>query len=359
MKAQPLLMTFTALVGLLAHACNLPPPPRVPHRNAVDALGAGDEGTFTLPGVPDRPYFVRIPTDWDGEEALPVVLALHPSGGDTNTFRNRSCPNGDTFHEDCLVPTFDREGAVVVLPNGTGDLVLSDYRSWNAGGGGDTMRCVSARGCDESVDDVAFLDDILAEVHRAVPVNDERIFATGYGNGGAMVHRLACERATIYAAVAAVAGANQVATVQGCFPARPIPVLQIHGDQDPCWGMDGSFTSDCGRDAIGELVPVTTSMEGWRQANACGTAVTTTDVDAIDDDDSTSASLHHHEGCSADVELLLVEGGGHTWPGGNQYAGVEHIGVTSKTINGSAHIASFFRHHSLTAPLGVDNEAQP
>ena len=46
------------------------------------------------------------------------------------------------------------------------------------------------------------------------------------------------------------------------------------------------------------------------------------------------------------VELITVEGGGHTWPGGIQYAPARVIGRTSRALDASAHIWEFFAGHA-------------
>jgi len=347
-----------AFAGLALVGCG--PPGQVPGRDTVEALGAGDEGLFEVPGAIDRPFFLRLPAGADvasQDAPLPVVIGLHAGGGRAETFRSLTCPDGNTGHEDCLTAVFDRDDAVVVFPSGTGALFLGDLRTWNAGGDADSdLRCTTGRACEEDVDDVAYIDDVLDEVRRAVFVDPARIFVTGYSNGAAMAHRLACERSTVFAAVAAVAGGNQLAATEGCFPARPVPVLQIHGDADPCWGLDGSSAEGCTRDEDRRpLVAITDSTEGWRLRNGCSQDVVEDIIEdsATDDssntDDGTRTVRQRFQGCvdGGDTELLLVEGGGHTWPGGHQYAGVDSIGPTARDFLATDVIRDFFGVHPL------------
>jgi polyhydroxybutyrate depolymerase len=49
----------------------------------------------------------------------------------------------------------------------------------------------------------------------------------------------------------------------------------------------------------------------------------------------------------ADVEFWRVEGGGHVWPGGFQYAPPRFVGPTSFTFDASGLIWRFFASHSL------------
>jgi polyhydroxybutyrate depolymerase len=48
---------------------------------------------------------------------------------------------------------------------------------------------------------------------------------------------------------------------------------------------------------------------------------------------------------SAEVKLYVIEGGGHTWPGGWQYLPEKIIGKTSQVIDASEEIITFFKRH--------------
>lgn len=337
------------LLGWLVTGACTSDPVRAPGREDDDALRGPVEGTFAMPDAAERPYWLHLPPAADGVTPLPVVVGLHDANTRPDVFRSLTCPDGRTDDEGCFTALADREGFILVVPSGTSAVLFDDARAWNAGGG-TTVHCTSGRACAEGIDDVAYLDAVLAEVERAAPIDRARVFVTGMGNGGAMAHRVACERSTVYAAVAAVAGGNQVAVDQGCPVARPVPVLQIHGDADTCWAFDG--TSDCTKDSPLPLVDVDVSMEGWRQRNGCSVEVGST---ALPDnaDDGTTTTREAFVGCidDASVELLRVSGGGHTWPGGHAYAGEDRIGRTARDFLAAAEIWSFFERHPLPAAL--------
>lgn len=188
------------------------------------------------------------------------------------------------------------------------------------------------------------MDALLDELHRALKLDDARIYATGISNGGAMSHRLACERSEVFAAIAPVAGANQALGWPGCEPSHPVPVLHIHGLEDPCWGYHGDSTERlCAESGEGVYMDVETSMEGWRERNGCTDTTKSPVPDATDD--GTLLVRVSGVGCAADTELLQVEGGGHTWPGGWQYLSEDRIGRVSTDIVGSDEIWSFFAAH--------------
>jgi polyhydroxybutyrate depolymerase len=113
-------------------------------------------------------------------------------------------------------------GFVVAYPDGLG-------RAWNAGGS-----CCGEPG-RTGVDDVAFLTAVVAEVGTIVPIDADRVFATGMSNGALMSYRLACDT-PLFAAIAPVAG-----TMLGdCPEPAPISVLHIHGLADQNVRYDGA-----------------------------------------------------------------------------------------------------------------------
>ncbi len=287
---------------------------------------------------------MQVPDNASGP--LPVIVALHASWSRWEHFRGRTCPDGDVNSADCFVTRAAEQGFVVVIPSGTGELILDELRGWNAGGHpaiGVGMRCVSGRACRESIDDVSYLDAVLNEVKATVNVDTTRVHITGMGSGAAMAHRAVCERATVYASVVAVAGLNQHGAQDGCFPARPVPMLQVHGDSDRCWGIDG--TSSCNGDDAGPLVTLDDSMEGWRQRNGCTTNTTTDVIGGVD--------VTNFTGCEDDVTTatVTVGGHGHGWPGGHQWAGADSIGPIRADVSATDMALDFFNRHTLPESL--------
>lgn len=324
------------LAALLA-ACGTPP-----EDCGAAASGAGGaDRVCAVPGWEGRDFLLHVPEGYDPAVPVPVVVVFHGGGGDKEGALRLTCPEGEEGDDGCLVALADREGFAVVAPEGTGSLF--GMHTWNAGGGVDGWRCVSGKACEDGVDDLAYVDALLDEVEAAVAVDADRVYATGISNGGAMSHRVACERADRFAAVAPVAGANQLAAATGCEPSRPVPVLQIHGTEDPCWAWDGGDAA-CLQKDDDVYVSVDESMAGWATRNGCGGAAGT---EALPDaeDDGTTAIRHTWPGCAADVELLEVVGGGHTWPRGWSYLSERRIGPTSQDFSVNEEIWAFFAAH--------------
>jgi polyhydroxybutyrate depolymerase len=331
-------------VGLTG--CGQPAAP-IPDLGAAGGPAPGEAATHAVPGYPDRDYLVRLPRA--GAGPWPVVFAFHGGGGDKDGLLRTTCPGGDEDAHGCLASLADREGFALVVPDGVDGPGL-ERRSWNAGGGDGGFRCVGGEACRAASDDVAYFDALLAEVARGVDLDRARLHAVGLSNGGAMSHRLACERADVLAAIASIAGGNQAAVAPGCAPSRPVPVLHVHGTADPCWGFDGAVREPVCEDARGgRFVSVRESVEGWLARNGCESRTLEAMAAEPQPDreaDGTASALLSGVGCVASTALLRIEGGGHTWPGGWTFAPEARVGRVARDLDASALLWSFLSRHA-------------
>lgn len=265
----------------------------------------------------ERSYLVYVPQGYSGGEPAAVVLAYHGGGADAALQVRRSRIN----------PLADEHGFLVVYPEGTRGLV-GEWQTWNAGD-------CCGRAQRLNVDDVAFTRAIIADLDRKYCIDRERIFATGISNGGMMAYRLACELSDEIAAVAPVAA---TLAVEPCNPGRPVPVLHFHGTADdilPFTGGESANPLAGGTD----FRSVEDVISFWAAQNGCrGTPEI-----VYDHGDAVCRSFSPCDQ-GADVVLCTIEGGGHTWPGGEP---VELFGKTSQDISASQMMWDFFQDHPL------------
>ncbi|MBU1240200.1 hypothetical protein KJ865_10875 [Myxococcota bacterium] len=226
---------------------------------------------------------------------------------------------------------------------------MRNIRTWNAGGGSDNWNCTSGGACRSGVNDMKYLDDLLGQVRRIIPVDEARIHATGISNGGALSHRWACERSETLASIAPVGGANQFEAAGGTC-GGPVAVLQIHGTADPCWTYETSNKTCIDSEKDGFRIGVAETMESWRQRNGCSPDPVTTPFEDMVPDDGSTATLQSWTNCLTDVQLLRIDGGGHTWPNGYAYLDTDRIGLVNRDFDGNSFIVDFFRTH----PKSVD-----
>ncbi len=261
-----------------------------------------------------RTFRVHLPPSYDADAPLPLVLMLHGGGG-----------SGLQLEEDSsgMSTIADREGFIAVYPDGTGF-----FKTWNAGG-----CCGSA--VSNTVDDVGFLQALLDQLEGTLCVDRRRVFAAGMSNGGMMTHRLACELPERFAAFAPVAG---VEMAPSCTPSEPRPLMHIHGSADghvPVAGGLGCGPANVAFPALSE------TMETRRLLNGCEP---TTSVLFSAGDGTCSG----YQGCEADVVLCSIEGGGHSWPGGEPAADLVDCpadGPQSTTFFASEEAWRFFEEH--------------
>lgn len=294
-----------------------------------------------MPGYTDRAFDLDLPADWDGASPLPLVVVFHGGGGRRESAETVSCPDGDRANPLCLGQLARKAGFAVVRPDGVGTRPARNVRTWNAGGGRDGWTCVSGGACRSGADDVGYVDALLTELRATVPIDPKRVYATGLSNGGAMSHRVACERPDVFAAVAPVAGTNQLSTSAPC--AAAVPVLQVHGTSDPCWSYTTSDAS-CLQADDGKKLGVAESMEGWRLRNGCAATTVEMQLPDLAPTDGTRATRVVWSGCKAAVELLRIDGGGHTWPNGHPYFSEDRVGRVSRDVGSDAIVAFFLAH---------------
>ena len=318
-----------------------------------DRLSPGDF-VRRVPGWPNRAYLLHIPTTYDCHVPAPVVLALHGGGSNKQVMRALTCPNGDPNNPSCLDNLADREGFIVVYPDGTGFSTRRTFNATSRAAGAQSealsaYACVSGLACETGVDDISYFNDLLDDLGRVVNVDERRVFATGISNGAAMAHRLGCELSDRIAAIAPVAGGNQFSVFHDCAPGRGVPVVMFHGTADQAWGF-GTMTSDQDLNGQGIVISVPRTVAGWVARNGCSPTMITERLPDRDTTDRSTVTLVRFTGCldGADVELYRFDGGGHMWPDGYRWGTLfGRYGPTNRDLNGNEVMWDFFRAHAL------------
>jgi polyhydroxybutyrate depolymerase len=301
------------------------------------SLGAGDHDRSLAIGGATRTYIARVPPRVSEGRPLPVVVAFHGGGGNASGFKAYA-------GLDALA---DREGFVVVYPDGTGRLGRR-LLTWNAGG------CCGYAAA-QNVDDVGFALAVLRDVARHVSVDPTRIYATGHSNGAMMAYRLAIEAADRIAAIAPVAGAMQATSFP---PARPVPVLHIHSVDDPralyTGGLGPPFPGTQSRVIHRAVEP---ELLRWIGHDRCPAEPRTVEqrITPARGGAEHRATLLVWGPCAggAEVQLWKLAGAGHGWPGGRVRLPESIIGPETNTIDAAFEIWRFvsrFRRSDAPAP---------
>lgn len=269
-----------------------------------------------------RTALVYVPSGYDGKNPVPLVLSFHGRHG---TGRDQAELSG--LHE-----VGERKGFLTVYPDGIG-------KSWNAlHGTGEAQKL--------GVDDVGFVDALIAQLSERFKIDPDRIYASGMSNGGFFAHRLGCERSNRFAAIASVAGEMAPDLAKVCRPDNPVPVLIFHGTKDRIVPYEGGKT-----DGGGSLLSAENTADIWSKFNQSGEM-----KESLRKGDVTCKSS---EGGKARVTLCTVRGAGHTWPGGHQYAARLLVGTTNRDVNASEMIWEFFEANPRRAAKSSDRSPAP
>ena len=279
---------------------------------AAEQFGPGDHTLSLAVGGLQRSAIVHIPPQYDRTVPMPVILAFHGGGANADTMVRFSGLNEKA----------DEAGFIAVYPNGTGR--LQRMLTFN---GGNCCGQAAANG----VDDVEFTRRLLDDVANACTIDS---------NGGIMAYRLASELSDRIAAIAPVGGPMGTKT---CNPTRPVSVIHFHGTDDafaPFQGGRGKGLSGT------DFYSVPDSIAAWVEADGCApTPVTIRLPDTADDGTTVTRTTYGQGKDGAEVVLIVIEGGGHTWPG--REPRLAALGKSTRDISANDLMWEFFQRHPL------------
>jgi polyhydroxybutyrate depolymerase len=269
-----------------------------------------------------RQYVLVPPTGGSGP--APLVVALHGSTQTPESFRAFSDPSFDWLAE--------HHQAFVAYPQGF-------EGQWN-----DARVQLDFPARRLGYDDVGFITALIDEVVAEGAVDSTRVFAAGFSNGGSMVTRLSHEVPGLFAAVAILSSTQPA---PGNFAPstdarRPLPVLLIHGTEDPVSPYDGGAAGLFGSSSRGEHLSVRQSAAYWARRNGIVDAPRISELPRTGRDDTFVRRVEYAQVGREPVVLLEVVGGGHTIPGRTRRA-PRIMGRTSHQVNGVDEVAAFFR----------------
>jgi polyhydroxybutyrate depolymerase len=318
-----------------------------------------------------REYLLHRPTT-DGGRSRPLVIAFHGRGADAAHLREQS-----RLHEAA-----GARGMLVAYPEGL-------HEGWAAG------TAVTERRPDPDAD-VRFTEALIGELVRTERADPERVYVVGFSMGGSMALRVAAQRPDLLAGAASVSGQLPTGSAE-VRPTGPVPVMIVYGAEDPVRplaGLPDPAPAPAGEEPVtptvsaragaamfaaagGAADPVTHPGTGydrtvWRltasgatasEATASTTAAPGATAPSAPPGSAPPGSAPPGSAppgsappapasaaSAATVELLVVHGAGHTWPG-SRITAPEGFGRTSTALDATETVLGFFAPRS-PAPGG-------
>ena len=270
-----------------------------------------NDSVFT--GGKKRRYLLHVPSSYDPDKPCPLVICFHgfvqwPAHQQRLSGWNRLA---------------GQYGFLVVYPRGSGFPLR-----WNAH--------LSRRNPVGSEMDRDYFSDLVDHLSESYAIDPSRIYLNGMSNGAGMSLMLACHFGDRIAAMGGVAGAYLFPR-EGVSACPRVPVIAFHGTDDPVVPFQGGRSS---RPHVPIQFPaIETWAAGWAEHNGCEFPPQVEEVTP----DISRISYSSEDNC--DVELYVIRGGGHTWPGGKKLP-VWLTGKTNTDINATEIMWSFFQDHT-------------
>lgn len=281
-----------------------------------------------------RQYRLFIPTAYTPGTDMPLVFNFH-GGGSTSS---------EQIVWSAMNTVAEREHFLVAYPDAINGAWFGPNR-------------------DDPYDDVGFVDDVLAQVRSTYDVDHARVYATGFSAGAVVCYVLGVQRPYAFGAVAPVSGVRPYAQGTEIYapigvpatPARPFPLLHVHGTGDLRLPYDGG--------PAGGWVwpPCEQVVNDYVRSNRCDLIPTVVDLPDVNTTDSSTVqrltwgngdAYVDVDGVERHVEVMMyrVVGGGHSWPGGSG-TWPSYCLPVNRDVNASQLIWDFFTRHTVAAPV--------
>lgn len=283
-EASSYIPEIEQVLGGLDRIVQAAPPPAAPviaddTFDPQPRIDPGQTQTVELPAIDgaSRRYVIHVGSNYNPEkpQPIPVLFAFHGWRQSIEEFMESS-----RFHT-----TAAWDDAIVIYPEGVdGAWESAPYATGRPG------------------KDIAYVQQILAQLDDDYLVDKHRIYAAGFSNGGGMAAVLGCHAPGTFAAFASVAGAYYQPVNLGC-KTTAIPSMVIHANDDPIVSYRG------GPRNRGKLLPALEVSHQYAYRNGCdATPPAVSDVPG--------GQRLSFNGCSAATQHVRFNSAEHIWVGG-------------------------------------------
>ena len=242
----------------------------------------------------DREYIIYVPSNYDDSESVPLMFNFHGGNGLAGDFMN---------YTNDMRPIADTAGFIAVYPQAATDPDDGSY-SW-------------LHKAPTSHNDIFFIEAIIDALSSEFSIDNDRVYACGYSEGGIFSYELACRLNNRIAAISSVSGSMLVDAFRDsyynlgfCSPVHPTAVLLIPGtaDSSPHSNYNGYQPYYMSAEEITTY---------WSNYNATDINPIITQLPNTNTSDGSTVERRVWENGDScvRVEELKVIGGGHDWPG--------------------------------------------
>lgn len=240
----------------------------------------------------DREYLLHVPPGYDRNKPMPLVVVLH--GVNEN--------DKDIATLSKMSQKADKEGFIVAYPNATKWLGTNSWQAW------DTQNGILPPGT--SSNDVGFVGKMIDSISNQMGVDKNRIYVTGFSNGGMLAHRIATDLSDKVAAVAIVGGAMSGYETK---PKSPVSIMTLNGTEDcivPITGLESC--EKLHKIGVPKFQPGAYTFDFWAKANGATTSTT--------NESSSRLIVQRAVNPNTDAEVVsyMLVGGKHDWPGSDR-----------------------------------------
>ena len=240
-----------------------------------------------------REYIVYIPASYDGSNAYPLLFSFHGGGGTSSDFININD----------MRPIADTAGFIAIYPQAAIDPDDGSF-SW-------------LHKAPTTHNDIFFIEAIIDTLSTQYMIDNNRVYACGYSEGGIFSYELGCRLNNRIAAFSSVSGSMLVDAFRDsyynlgfCTPVHPTAVMLIPGtiDSSPHSNYNG-------------LQPYYMSVSEittyWSSINNTDLTPLVSQIPNTNTSDGSTVERRvweNGDNCVR-VEELKVIGGDHDWPG--------------------------------------------
>jgi poly(3-hydroxybutyrate) depolymerase len=339
-KSSALLASFASVVT----GAPVAPATKVAPGTCPSLYGPGDhtvELRIVDPGTGFawlRSFELFVPDSMPLSEERPTLVNWHGCGSDPGRFESESLIN-DRVGRYNYYSIYPRGSSRAVSP--VDDQTLCQFGDFTCGWNSNANPGGCQTPTGPAPDDVNFANVVLDWMSDNLCVDMDRVFITGFSNGGQMAYRLNCELSQRLAGVATNGmGASAAQTPGGgtCSPQRAIPAVNYCGSTD--------FVNCYGDASASTLLAQVTAFAAF---NGCTGEPTRSEL-------SSTSFCFDATGCpgSLPVRGCGIVGLGHCWPNFPGAGNAECQNQDPANVDASLNLLDFF--DSLPAGSTWDKE---